>query len=278
MDAIRQAVVDYYDMGWMVTPLTNDANGFPKRPIAQDWPNLPRTKETLDALPWAQAKGIGVVLGPVSNNLAAIDVDDVEMGETIYQLFLSRQRETRIVRTIRKRLHVYIYEEIPSPSKAFSVPWQGRAVQIELKAQGTQVAAPPTPGYELLMNAPPMRCPNLLAAWTSLALHLNIKRPDYIKGVNPDAKIGNYPRPWNPNVPPGQRNKAAYVEAHRLREARIPLEQALELMRIRIQTGYAQGETTWEEMERTIQSAYRQGLQKGPDTDGYDDLQLFTKR
>lgn len=258
MDVIKQAVVDYFNLGWAATPLGLDSNGFPKRPIAQDWPRIPRTWDAIDALPWAQARGVGIVLGPVSNNLAAIDVDDVEMGETIYRLFLSRQRLTRIVRTIRKRLHVYIYETNPSTSKAFTVPWRERNVQIELKAQGTQVAAPPTPGYELLMDAPPMLCPNLLAAWTSLALHLNIKRPDYATGAG--LPTGNYPRPWNPQVPSGQRNKAAYVEAHKLREARIPLDEALAIMRVRVEHAYSPGEMTWGEMEQTIRSAYSKGI------------------
>ena len=63
----------------------------------------------------------------------------------------------------------------------------------------------------------------------------------------------------------GERDKAAYIEAHKLREAGIPLDQAREIMRLRAEAYYQKDGLQVGEILRTVESAYRKGmpLEKG---------------
>ena len=249
---VAQDANAYYKRGWLPIPLGFDARGFPKKPMDDGWTSLERRPEVIRGLRWADAKGLGLVLGPVSGNLAAVDVDDVDLAEAIYQRAKKTGVVTRMVRTIRKRLHLYVIEAVPSRSRRFdNVRWEGHSFTIELKAQGTQVAAPPTPGYELLFDGAPAKVPSIEAAWLSIAHALGVEMP---------AGEGGYPRPWQPAVPQGQRNGSAYIEAHKLREAGMPLDQALEVMRLRVEAFYAPGDMRIEEALATVRSAYRKGV------------------
>ena len=207
---------------------------------------------------------MGIVLGANSGNLAVIDIDDHALATKAFTTLVAYKVRTRMVWTVSRNLHVYVREERPSNSTAFKVQWEGRTIGVELKAQGTQVAAPPTPGYELCWwkvnednsyKEPilPMQVPTVRAAWDSLALRLGVGMP--AAGTPSDA---NYPHPWEVSVPEGDRNKAAFVEGCRLREAGVPIAQALQLMRARFEAAYA-GTIQWWEMERTIKSAYQRG-------------------
>ena len=248
----EQAANDYYKRGYLPIPLGLDAHGFPKKPLDDGWTSIERKPETIRGLRWGEAKGLGLVLGPVSGNLAAVDVDDVELAEAIYQRAKTTGVTSRMVRTIRKRLHLYVIEAVPSRSRRYdNVHWNGHSFTVELKAQGTQVAAPPTPGYELLFDVAPVEVPNIEAAWLSIAHALGVEMPE---------GNGGYPRPWQPAVPQGQRNGSAYIEAHKLREAGMPLEQALEVMRLRVEAFYAPGDMRIEEALATVRSAYRKGV------------------
>ena len=77
----RRVAVSLLERGWLSIPLTLDANGFAKKPITPNWTGLARTTETIESLPWAQAHGIGIVLGPASSNLAVLDIDDKGLAE-----------------------------------------------------------------------------------------------------------------------------------------------------------------------------------------------------
>src|SRR3972149_5988513 len=92
-------------------------------------------------------------------------------------------------------------------------------------------------------------------AWAALAQMIGRKYPGLLEvGSNE-----RYPKPWAPFVQAGERDKAAYVEAHRLREAGLALEQAMADMKIRWEKDYEGGEQGWQEIERTIESAYSKG-------------------
>ena len=249
MNQMRTAAAEYLAMGWVTTPLTNDANGLPKGPIVEGWQALTLDPDRIYAQPWDRALGIGVVLGPESDNLAVLDIDDHELGA----LCLEQAKNTRRIRTIRKRAHLYVTEAIPSSSSRFTLQWHGRDITIELKARGTQVAAPPTPGYEHVAepSAAPLAVPTIAAAWQQLVDRLSLGRT---------TVLGNYPRPWEDVVPEGSRNNSAFVEAHRLREAGIPMDQAMDIMRFRWDSRYRGGQMPWREVERTVRSAYSKGL------------------
>ena len=77
----RAAAADYYEKrGWVCMPLQNDSNGYPKRPIVPGWTNIPALMADIDALPWQGAAGLGILLGPTSNNLAVLDIESQTLG------------------------------------------------------------------------------------------------------------------------------------------------------------------------------------------------------
>ena len=95
--------------GWISQPLMLDGSGKPKRPIVKDWTQL----QSIDGLPWVRAMGLGIVLGPASNNLGVIDVDDNAMADAVFALMVREHVETRMVRTISNNLPVSCREPQP---------------------------------------------------------------------------------------------------------------------------------------------------------------------
>ena len=252
MSELRAAALEYFEKyGWTTMPLTLDTNGLPKKPFVPNWQRLTSNAYWITRLPWEQAVGIGVVLGAASNNLAVIDVDDQELAE----LCLDRAMNTRRVRTVRKRGHIYVTEVTPSKSSKFTLQYKNREITIELKATGTQVALPPTPGYQLVSSedVPAMAVPSIQLAWEQICNVLDLR---YVK------RTSAYPEPWQDSVPEGSRNNTAFREAHRLREAGIPVTQALDIMAFTINR-YATG-MPWSELERTVRSAYSKGVVEKP--------------
>jgi hypothetical protein len=259
---LRDAARRYFDIGWVAMPLENDSNGFPKKPFVSGWQDLVHEWDSLDQLPWERAVGLGLVLGRASGNLAVLDIDDQEMANEIFGM----TPNTRCVRTIRNRGHLYVNEVQSTQSTRSTVRWRGRDITIELKSQGTQVAAPPTPGYERATKVNVITVPSLPVIWTALSARLGVEIP-----VAPTRVTT-----WQPKVVKEQRNTTIYTEAHRLREAGMPLEIALGVLQSRWERDYEQGEQTWYEVERTIRSAYRKPTPQIPrETDAYN---LWTGR
>ena len=95
---------------------------------------------------------------------AVIDIDHPTLADFVFPLL-----DTRAVRTIRKRGHIYVQEYLPSKSTTFDVLWEGKPVAIELKCAGAQVAAPPTPGYILVNKSLPMLVNRVEDVWQLLA-------------------------------------------------------------------------------------------------------------
>ena len=274
--SLRQAATTMFEeRSWLCIPLRKDTNGFAKIPISQGWTSLEPSLKTVEALPWEQAEGLGIVLGEKSNSLAVLDVDDEALAQAIMLHCWDRlDTSPRLVRTARNRLHIY-YQEIdyPSPSSKQIVKFDGREVTVELKANGTQVAAPPTPRYKLL-NHPqePMPFFNIASAWEFIVNCLTASG-DRLQ-LNADAFTSKrYPEPWQETVKGGERNESAYVEAHQLREAKMPLDKALKVMHVRFKEDYEQQGITWEEIKRTVESAYMKGVVVNDNTGS--ELQLF---
>jgi len=174
-------------------------------------------------------------------------------NDQVSDLIETMPRE-RIVWTVRKRIHVYCTEQESSPSRKLRIEWRGSPVTVELKSTGTQVAAPPTPGYTLTRDVPPSTVPTILSLWLSISAAL---------GIGANQEIERFPTPWLDHVATHERNKAMYIEAQRLRQARVPLQSALEMLHTRYTTHYDHGDDSWVEYERTIQSAYRNGPPPG---------------
>ena len=271
------AITMFKDRGWLCIPLRKDANGFSKIPIVPGWSSLPSTIETVQSLEWEKASGLGIVLGEKSNSLAVLDVDDEALAQAIMLYCWDRlDTSPRLVRTARNRLHVYFQEVgYPSPSSKQIVKFDGREVTVELKANGTQVAAPPTQGYKLL-NHPqePMPFSSISQAWELIVDCLKDSPAVSRLELTVDSFTGKrYPKPWQDTVQGGERNESAYVEAHQLREASMPLDKALKVMHARFKEDYEQQGITWEEIKRTVESAYMKGVVVNDNTGS--ELQLF---
>ena len=258
-----EAALVYLRRGYLAHPLENDANGFPKKPIVPGWTGLERTEAVIKSLPWDRAKGLGIVLGAASSGLACLDIDDTELPwDLLVALNYEARYLPRTVRTIRQRGHIYVQElDGPSPSTRFPIRWRDREITIELKATGTQVAAPPTPGYTLLTTKTsqgPMRAFTVASAWEFLLDCFEDRFPGQIT-VPTGTLTSGYPQPWAPAVHEEQRNNTAYIEAHRLREAGMPLEEALRVMEARFGAAYDKQGIAWPEIARTVRSAYQKG-------------------
>ena len=264
---LQAAAERYRKMGWAAIPLENDANGFPKKPFTANWQVESPYAKAHSAETWAHATGLGLVLGRVSYGLCAIDIDDVELGAAA----IAACSWTRTVETIRHRAHLYFIERVPSVSRRFTVSYQGRDINIELKTTGTQVAAPPTHGYTRRSDPSvrPAQTPDLPTAWQRVAEVLGLN-------IEPTPHSVNHLPAWSPFVPKDHRNNTLYIEAHRLREAGLSLELALDHLKHRWETRYEPGEITWEECQKTIESAYRKLTPER--VDGRDTYQLWFGR
>ena len=246
---LRQASEILVGRGWCPIPLSLDAQGLPKKPIPTGWTKL--TPASAPALAWESAIGIGVVLGRPSGNLAVIDLDDPDYA----QMLFDAPHFTRLVRTVRGRAHAYYIEESASNSHPLEMAADGRTFKLELKTTGTQVAVPPTPGYTLVHPGPIAHVLSLRVAFDQLCNLLGLDS-------SVAKKLSGYPKPWNAEVTE-YRNNNAFIEAHQLREAGMPLALALRHMQIRWEGDYQQGKQTWDEIERTVRSAYRKATGYG---------------
>jgi len=255
----RDAAIKYFDRGIMTMPLARDRDGFAKRPIINEWSRIGLDRDVLMSMPWENAMGIGIILGAASGNLAAIDIDSVGLSDTLISM-LRGHKPPYMVRTARNRSHLYVRERSPSKSRVQTVTWDDVSYSIELKAQGTQIAAPPTPGYMIAIRAEPMEVDSIAIAWSTISTFLVDRHPGRIH-VQRDNDGGNFPTPWQGRVGRESRNKSLYVEAHRLREARVPYHDALEILMIRVERNYETGDFGQVEVERTVRSAYRNGIE-----------------
>jgi len=270
MNSLFDAALVLLGRGWLAIPLGLDAEGRPKRPLSMNWPNLTRSRATVESLPWGDAQGLGIVLGAASSNLAAIDLDDVALTNAVWRSLaledtkapFSYEPPPRMVRTIRGRGHLYVQEATASRSRRYQVRFMGHNVTVELKTSGNQVAAPPTPGYSLLVNGPPYPCTTIQQAWDDLCVLVAANYPGTLEVPEggPDGAHAGYPSPWREQVPLHERNQNLYIEAHKLREAGMPLTTAMAVLLTRVQQDYAPGAFTRAEAEATIQSAYAKGL------------------
>lgn len=253
MTDFRASAKRYFDdHSWVTIPLILDPDGKPKRPFSNGWQQTPSDWSVIEALPWERADGIGIVLGPVSDNLAVIDVDDTELAAAIYEVLSQGGGKFYYVRTGSNRCHLYFREgAASSPRTMRGLQWRGRTFGIELKGKGQQVAAPPTPGYEFRgTSLSPTPVGTLETAWTAIRTGMGIIAPESQRGGS------GYPRAWQDNIKAGERNNSIFIESCRLAEAGLPLESAIPTMLVRIKQAY-EGQLDERSVVNTIRSAYR---------------------
>ena len=220
MTPYKDAVNDFYKRKWVSHPLTLDDAGLPKKPITTGWTGLTLDAKKIRNLAWDRAAGVGLLLGPPSGNLVALDLDDQEFGAVVVGEMVLHGTKTRTVQTISRRFHILFVERQPTPSTALNVRWQGRAFKVELKAGGTQVVTPPTPGYDLIRDFPPMEVESLQAVWDAIALRFRVEVLGNQRRVRVDTVA------VLAGVPEGERDEALFRLACRLRHADVPVEMA----------------------------------------------------
>jgi len=273
---LLKAALVVLERGWLAHPLGPDSGGLPKRPLTKAWTSLERNEETVRSLDWNSAIGMGLVLGEKSSGLVVLDIDDEEMFN-VSLIAVGGVRAQRWVRTVRKRGHLYFQcIEDPGPSSVKTVMWEGREVKVELKSNGTQVAAPPTPGYSLpYPHEPPKKEFDVQSAYQWWVDCMEDTVPGRLGLALSDSAGAGFPEPWQPTVAKEGRNNAAYIEAHKLREAGMALEQAIGVMQSRFDHDYEKGDITWGEVETTVRSAYRKGEITYPHEGGRNELGLL---
>lgn len=252
MTDFLEAATRYAAQGWATHPLRNDDNGFPKVAITKEWQKImPADFIELD---WEHATGIGIIGGSNSSNLAFVDIDDNQLAADVLAYLLRSHKCPMMSWTARRRIHIYCIEPEPSPYKKIQFPYKGNLATVELRAQGSYVAAPPSPGYTWMNEDwEPMYGP-VSQIWANIVRDAQI----VTERAQPAATTATagYPRPWQKEVGAGERNQAIYVEAHRLREAGIPEDDAIGILRVRFEKSYEQQGIDWRGLEKTIRSAY----------------------
>jgi len=252
--SLREAAQRYFDNhGWVTIPLIHDPDGKPKRPFSNGWQDTPADWGAISALPWEQAKGIGIVLGPVSDNLAVIDIDDVELADAVFETLSNAESKFYYVRTGSNRCHLYFREGMATaPRTMRGLSWRNHTFGVELKGKGQQVAAPPTSGYQLRGTTnTPTPVATIQKAWDAISTGMGVVAPDNVKQGG-----SGYPRAWQETIKTGERNNSIYVEACRLAEAGMPLDAAISTMLARIRQAY-EGEQDERSVVGTVRSAYR---------------------
>ena len=252
MTDFRASARQYFERGWVPIPLIHDAEGKPKRPFSNGWQETPNDWTAIESLPWDRAQGIGIVLGPVSDNLAVIDIDDVELAAAVFQTLSRADGKFYYVRTGSNRAHLYFREGMATaPRTMRGLTWQGRTFGIELKGKGQQVAAPPTPGYEFRGTTDaPTPVATLAKAWEAIRTGMGIE------GADSPHRGSGYPRAWQDSISTGERNNAIYIEGLRLAEAKMPIDSAIATMLARVKQNY-EGTLDERSIVSTIRSAYR---------------------
>lgn len=144
MTDFRAAARGYFDQhGWVTIPLVLDNNGLPKRPFSNGWQETPAEWPVIEALPWERALGIGVVLGPVSDNLAVIDIDSVPLSEAILSALTDAQANFYAVRTGRHRSHFYFREGLATSPQTFAqATWHGETFPLDDRGATSATSSP----------------------------------------------------------------------------------------------------------------------------------------
>jgi len=276
-----KAALTLLERGWLAHPLGLDANRLPKRPLTMEWTSLERNEQTIRSLNWAGAAGLGLVLGEKSSGLCVLDIDHQELFDATL-LAIGGPYVQRAVRTVRKRGHLYFQAtDNPGQSSVRDVTWRGELVKVELKSNGTQVAAPPTPGYELLAlpigedQPQPKLEFDVQSAFTWWFDCIEATVPGQLVVAQEQVIGAGYPKPFMDHVPKGERNNATYIESLRLAQAGVSLDQALDFMEARVSRSYEQGELDLREIENTVRSAYTKQVFKFPHEQGEDELHLL---
>jgi hypothetical protein len=136
---VLDAALAAHHAGLCVIPL----NG--KRPALGGWKQYQKQRPSeQDIRRWAQEgllRNLGIVCGKVSGNLVVLDFDGPGAYGAFAALFPSLASSFTVATGSGKGKHVYLYvDDLPPTTRALDTP----IGHIELRAEGTYVAAPPS--------------------------------------------------------------------------------------------------------------------------------------
>ncbi|MDP9478673.1 MAG: bifunctional DNA primase/polymerase [Actinomycetota bacterium] len=202
-DTTGKTIAEYMDRGWNVIPLRRET----KRPaFGKDElrPHLYQRPDRETVREWykeGRFGGVGIVTGPTSG-IVVLDVDGEE-GKAL--LKKHGHAPTPMVQT-SKGLHLYFTDpggDVPTCIRF--------APDLDLKAGGGYVAAPPTAGREWIIA--PDECPLAdLPGWVIERIRLRGSRAKF---------------EWGEDIPNGERNKRLTSLAGKLRYAGLDARSIL---------------------------------------------------
>ncbi len=214
----------YHALGLLPIPIRQGRPRVSWRPFIDRFP----TWEAIEALPWGEADGIGLVLGhpaPTGGFWWVLDIEAAHRPEAEAWLdaHVPGWRESLVAESQRGGLHVYAQSSEPAPTT--------RCAFGDIKARGGLVFAPPTRAFkpdavgDYRWLSPLAGAPGELEAAAVKAVRLS---PNAVPGVLRPGTTG--PAPGEPldvaavlaGVPAGRRHDALFRLACKLRAADVP--------------------------------------------------------
>ncbi len=206
--AVRQAIADYLERGWNVIPLRgeNKKPAFGKDELRPHLYQRPDRETVREWYGEGRFGGVGVVTGPTSG-IVVLDVD----GEEGKALLKKHGHAPTPTVSTSKGLHLYFKD--PGGNMSTSIRF---APDLDLKARGGYVAAPPTAGREWIIH--PGECELAdLPEWVIERIRLRGSRAKF---------------EWGGDIPNGERNKRLTSLAGKLRYAGLDARSILSTLAV----------------------------------------------
>jgi hypothetical protein len=151
MTDFRDVAAKYAERGITVCPLGLDQQGKPKQRLDRHATRFRPSDNTSHSWDHNLVKGIAIVLGPPSGNLAVIDIDARGLADYVWHWLSAWETPPLMCRTPRG-VHIYCREPEPSQWTHLAVKYQGKEYDVDILAAGNVAAIPSTPGYRWLDN------------------------------------------------------------------------------------------------------------------------------
>ena len=200
----RQELAARYEAkGIAVCPLGLDGYGQPKQRLDRYASRFRPKDNTSHDWDRPEVKGIAIVLGPPSGNLAVIDIDDRGLADYLLTWLSSLEEPPLMCRTPHG-LHIYVREPHPSQWAHLTAKYNGRECDIDILCAGNVSAIPTTRGYAWLNNKE-LAAPaygRVLKVWNDISIQCPLGLP-YRQGR---ARKGN--GHWSPSPSIDQVRKA----------------------------------------------------------------------
>ncbi len=138
---VKDAAIAYAEAGVSVIPLTGKKAGF--------WADAQKRPSSIGRIQYwdtaGQLNNVGIVCGAVSGNLVVIDCDGIGAVKMFTERFPELRQTFVVITGSRKGAHYYFYTALlPRTVRATGIDTGGALGNIELRADGHYVVAPPS--------------------------------------------------------------------------------------------------------------------------------------